>query len=125
KYLVSATLTEPSWTATTVLSADLAAAVRELKDGPAGELQVHGSLTLVRWLLANRLVDEIVLLTYPVIVGQGARLFPGVGPDAALELADIHTLPNGITSRVYRPAGRLRYTGAAAGPEHADLAHTP
>ena len=71
KYLASTTLTDPQWADTTVLSGDLAAAIGELKAKPGGELQVHGSLSMVRWLLDNHLVDEITLLTYPVVVGQG------------------------------------------------------
>src|SRR6266508_902280 len=58
KYLVSNTLTDPQWADTTVLSGDLAAAIGELKAKPAGELQVHGSGALIRWLLENDLVDE-------------------------------------------------------------------
>jgi dihydrofolate reductase len=49
---------------------------------------VHGSGNLVRWLLDNHLVDEIILLIYPVVIGQGTRLFPATGPDTALELVD-------------------------------------
>src|SRR5918911_3240541 len=64
KYVASTTLTDPRWADTTVLSGDLAAAVGELKAKPEGELQVHGSGKLVRWLVENRLVDEITLLTY-------------------------------------------------------------
>src|SRR5690606_36506645 len=60
KYVASTSLTEPQWTDTTVLSGDLASAVRELKAVGDGELQVHGSGSLVRWLLGNRLVDELV-----------------------------------------------------------------
>ncbi len=109
KYVASGTLTEPRWANTTVLSGDLAAAIGELKARPAGELQVHGSGTLVRWLLENDLVDEMTLLIVPVILGQGTRLFPGTGPDMALDLAGSRADSNGVTIQVYRPAGRPRY----------------
>jgi dihydrofolate reductase len=109
KYVASTTLTDPQWADTTVLSGDVAAAVRELKATPGGELQVHGSGSLVRWLLANQLVDEIILLTYPVVVGQGTRLFPDTGPDTALELVDSRATPGGVTIQVYRPSGRPQY----------------
>jgi dihydrofolate reductase len=109
KFVASSTLTDPKWADTTVLSGDLAAAVRELKARPGGELQVHGSGSLIRWLLAEQLVDEIILFTYPVVVGQGTRLFPATGPDTALDLVDTRATPQGITLQVYRPAGRPQY----------------
>ncbi|MER6184133.1 dihydrofolate reductase family protein [Streptomyces sp. NPDC001652] len=109
KYVVSTTLTDPRWAGTTVLSGDVAGAVRELKAEPGGELQVWGSGTLIRWLLGHRLVDEIVLLTYPVVIGQGTRLFPATGPDTGLELADLRSTPNGLTIQTYRTTGRPRY----------------
>ncbi|MFI0423978.1 dihydrofolate reductase family protein [Spongiactinospora sp. 9N601] len=116
KYVASATLTDPQWAGTTVLPGDVAAAVRELKAGPAGELQVHGSGDLVRRLLADHLVDEITLFTYPVVVGQGTRLFPSDGPDTALELIDHRAFAGGITLQVYRPTGRPRYATGDVGP---------
>jgi dihydrofolate reductase len=109
KYVASTTLTDPQWANTTVLSGDLAAAIGELKARPGGELQVHGSGALVRWLLANDFVDEMNLLVCPVVVGQGTRLFPDSGPDIALELVESRAFPKGITLQVYRPAGRPQY----------------
>jgi dihydrofolate reductase len=109
KYVASATLTEPRWAGTTVLSGDLAAAIDELKARPGGELQVHGSGTLVRWLLANGLVDELTLLIIPVVLGQGMRLFPADGPDIALDLIETRADSKGVMIQVYRPAGRPRY----------------
>ena len=114
KYVASTTLTDPGWAGSTVLSGDLAAAVRELKAGQDGELQVHGSGALVRWLLDNELVDEITLLTVPVIVGQGTRLFPDNGLDTALDLVESRTTPRGVALQVFRPTGRPRYATATA-----------
>ena len=113
KYVASTTLSDPRWADTTVLSGDAAAAIGELKANPAGELQVHGSGNLVRWLFDKQLVDEITLLTYPVVIGQGTRLFPETGPDTALELVDSRSTPNGVTIQVYRPTGRPQYATAA------------
>jgi dihydrofolate reductase len=112
KYVASTTLTDPQWADTTVLSGDLAAAIAELKAKPGGELQVHGSGALVRWLLANQLVDELTLLVCPVVVGQGTRLFPATGPDIALDLVDSRSTPKGVTIQVYRPTGRPQYATA-------------
>lgn len=109
KYVASNTLNDPQWADTTVLSGDLIAAISELKAKPGGELQVHGSGTLTRWLLANDLIDEMNLLIVPVIVRQGMRLFPDNGPDMALDLVESRAFPKGITLQVYRPGGRPQY----------------
>jgi dihydrofolate reductase len=114
KYVASNTLAEARWADTTVLSGDLAAAVGELKAKQGGELQVHGSGALTRWLLDNDLVDEMNLLIVPVVVGQGTRLFPDTGPDAALDLVESRSTPKGVTLQVYRPAGRPQYATATA-----------
>ncbi len=112
KYVVSNSLRDPKWAQTTVLSGDVAAAVRDLKAKPGGELQVHGGGKFIRWLLDNDLVDEINLLTYPLILGQGTRLFPDTGPDKALELIESRSTPSGVIVQSYRPNGRPRYETA-------------
>lgn len=109
EYVASTTLTDPQWAETTVLAGDLGKAIGELKAKPRGELQVHGSGTLIRWLLENDLVDELTLLIVPVILGQGGRLFPDAGSDIALDLVDARADSMGATVQIYRPAGRPRY----------------
>ena len=102
KYVASTTLTDPRWTNTTVLASSVAAAVRELKAKPGRELQVHGSSALFRWLHTFDLVDEMNLFTFPVVVGQGTRLFPDSGRGRALELVETKATPSGVTIQVYR-----------------------
>jgi dihydrofolate reductase len=109
KYLASTTITDPQWAETTVLSEDLAAAIGELKAKPEGELQVHGSGALIRWLLDHDLVDEIQLIIVPVVLGQGSRLFPDAGPDIALDLVESRVDSKGVTIQIYRPTGRPQY----------------
>jgi hypothetical protein len=63
----------------------------------------------IRWPMDNDLIDEVIPLTCPVVVGQGMRLFPVNGPDIALELVESRSTPKGVTIQVYRPSGRPRY----------------
>jgi dihydrofolate reductase len=114
KYLVSTGLTDPTWADTTVLRGDLVTAITDLKAHNDGKLVVPGSISLVRWLLANHLVDQVDLLTYPIVVGQGTRLFPETGPDIALHLLTSRTTTGGVTIQTYRPEGRPTYVAAAA-----------
>jgi dihydrofolate reductase len=109
KYVASSTLADPRWSGTTVLSGDVAAAVRELKSKPGGELQIHGSGILIQHLLEKGLVDEMTLIVVPVILGQGRRLFPETGPDLAIDLVDSRVDSTGVFIGVYRPAGRPKY----------------
>jgi dihydrofolate reductase len=110
KYVASTTLTHPRWADTTVLSGDVQAAVRELKAKRGRELQVHGSGELFRWLLDHDLVDELNVFVFPVVVGQGRRMFAESGADHALELVDSRATPGGVTVQVYKRMGRPRYT---------------
>lgn len=75
---------------------------------------MHGSGNLCRWLLANDLVDEVILLIVPVVVGQGTRLFPDTGPDIALELAESQATQKGVMIQRYLPTGRPKYATATA-----------
>ncbi|MFA7324642.1 MAG: dihydrofolate reductase family protein, partial [Candidatus Nanopelagicales bacterium] len=118
KYVASTSLTDPKWTGTTVLKGDVATAIRDLKTQHDGELLVPGSGVLIRWLLANDLVDQLNLLTCPVIVGAGTRLFPDAGPDMAVELIDSRTTSGGIIIQTYRPLGRPEYADPTADATH-------
>src|SRR6266581_379269 len=118
KYVASTSLADPQWAGTTVLHGDVATAVGDLKAHQEGTLLVPGSGALVRWLLANDLVDQLDLLTYPVVIGQGTRLFPDSGPDVALDLVNSRTTSRGITIQTYRPLGRPEYVKSTVDPEH-------
>jgi dihydrofolate reductase len=125
KYVASTTLTDPQWAGTSILTGDIAAAIRDLNAQQDGDLLVPGSGALVRWLLVNELVDQFDLLIYPVVIGQGTRLFPDSGPDSALDLVNSRTTSGGISIQTYRPAGRPEYapplTDPNASPNSADL----
>ena len=109
KYVPSTTLTNPTWQNTHVIEGDVEAAVRELKAKPGREFQVHGSGALLRWLLERDLVDELNLLLYPVVVGDGLRLFPERGQTHDLTLVESRSTPSGVTIQTYRPAGRATF----------------
>lgn len=82
------------------------------KAKPGRELQVHGSGGLLRWLLERDLVDELNLLLFPVILGDGLRLFPEGGQTHGLTLVESKATPSGVTIQTYRPAGRATYGNA-------------
>jgi dihydrofolate reductase len=111
KYVPSTTLKNPGWN-THVITGDVEAAIRELKAQPGRELQVHGSGELLRWLLERDLVDELNLRVYPVVVGDGGRLFPERGQSHDLTLVESRTTPSGVTLQTYRPAGRATFRSA-------------
>ncbi len=109
KYVPSTTLEDPTWQNTLVIDGDVDSALRELKAKPGRELQVHGSGALLLWLLERDLVDELNIELYPVIVGDGRRLFPEHGPSHSLSLIESRTTPSGVTLQTYRPAGRATF----------------
>ena len=118
KYVPSATLTDPGWAGTTVLGGDLAKEVTALKERTDGELQVHGSGALVRSLLALDLVDTLHLLTFPVVLGTGHRLFTEGAVPTAFKHSGGSVTSTGVAINSYDLAGRPEY-GSFALPEDA------
>ncbi len=108
KFVVTHRTADLPWGPAVALGPDLVDDVRRLKaqDGP--DLILWGSSTLTSALLAHDLVDEVVLCTYPVLVGTGKRFFAEGTPGRALELVGSRTFPCGIVFNTYRPAGFLK-----------------
>ncbi|MEU6716910.1 dihydrofolate reductase family protein [Nonomuraea sp. NPDC046802] len=105
KYVVSNTLEKADWNNTTVISGDVAAELRELKNEIDGDIQMSGSATTVRWLLANGLLDELKLLVHPIAVGRGQRLFEDT-PTHPLKLVTSETFATGVLNLTYVPDAR-------------------
>lgn len=112
KYLVSSTLTDPTWNNTRLLTGDPLEAVAALRDH-RGELQVHGSHQLARSLHDAGLVDEYRLLVFPVVVGAGKRLFETGSVPSGFQLLESETLDNGAVHLRLRP---VPFTTAEIGP---------
>jgi dihydrofolate reductase len=104
KYVVSATMTDPQWQNSTVLTGDPVAAVRALKDRPGGDIVVTGSIRLCHALIGAGLVDGYRLFVYPVVQGRGRRLFPDGFAVPRLRVADAKAFRNGVTYAHYVPA---------------------
>jgi dihydrofolate reductase len=103
KYVVSATLTTPTWRNSKLLGPYEPDTIRNLKDEVDGDLYVSGSGTLVRALLADGLVDELHLFVYPLTRGSGPRLFPEDAAPRKLSLAACEPYENGVVYLGYRP----------------------
>ncbi|MGQ0803770.1 MAG: dihydrofolate reductase family protein [Actinomycetota bacterium] len=113
KYVASRTLDKVDWSNSTLLEGDVAEAVAKLKGEPGNELQVHGSGNLAQTLIKHGLIDEYRLFVYPVVLGEGKRLFADGAVPAALKLVDSKTTSTGVTINSYQPAGDLT-TGSFA-----------
>jgi len=103
KYVVSSTLTDPTWQNSTVLGPYDPDAIRRLKDDLDGDLFTSGSITLVRALLADGLVDELHLFVYPLTRGPGPRLFPEDAAPSKFALAACESYENGVVYLAYGP----------------------
>jgi dihydrofolate reductase len=104
KYVVSTTLVDPEWSNSTVLQGDLAEAVSKVKQEHEGDVVVHGSAELVQALLENDLVDELRLMVFPVVLGDGKRLFDETSEKKPLRLKDSKVVGDGVGIMVYEPA---------------------
>ncbi len=104
KYVVSSTMTDPTWRNTEVIGGYDADRIRALKESAEGDLFVSGSVTLVRGMLADGLVDELHLFVFPLALGSGLRLFPDGGPQTKLALLSSDSFENGVLHLVYGPA---------------------
>ncbi|MEV0151725.1 MULTISPECIES: dihydrofolate reductase family protein [unclassified Nonomuraea] len=100
KYVVTSTLETASWANTTIISGDVTARLKELKDQPGKDIGITGSATLVRSLLRDGLLDELRLLIHPIVVGGGVKLFAD-GEQVPLRLLDSRTLETGVIYATY------------------------
>jgi dihydrofolate reductase len=113
KYVVSHNPIELSWENSELVSGDLAARLKELKQGEGPILQVHGSGNLIQTLLKEDLVDELWLKFFPVTLGPGKRLFEDGTIPAGFELIESLTTPKGVIIASYKRAGEVK-TGSFA-----------
>jgi dihydrofolate reductase len=103
KYVVSSTLTDPTWANTTVLGGDAVAAVRAVKEQAGDDILLAGSASLAKTLLAAGLVDELRLAMFPVVLGLGKTLFePGMRLN--FEVAESSVAPTGVILTSYTRA---------------------
>ncbi|MGW6459321.1 dihydrofolate reductase family protein [Streptomyces sp. NPDC055078] len=109
KYVASKTLRKADWEGTTVIGADLAKEVTELKERTDGELQVHGSGRLAHALMAHDLIDTMHLLVFPVVLGTGLRFFADGAVPTAFRHQEARTTGSGVAIHTYELAGRPEY----------------
>jgi dihydrofolate reductase len=105
KYVVSSTLRDPAWTNSTVLSGDVVDEVSRLVKEQDGDIVVHGSASLVQTLLDNDLVDELRLMVFPVLLGEGKRLFGALGDKKRFQLESSTVVGDGVAILVYSRRG--------------------
>lgn len=113
KYVVSASSPKLEWKNSELIEGDVVAKLKQLKSGDGPMLQVQGSATLIQALLANDLIDELWLKTFPVLLGKGKRLFADGTIPAAFELIESKSTPKGTVFANYKRAGEVK-TGTFA-----------
>jgi dihydrofolate reductase len=106
KHVVTSTLTDLAWKNSVPVTGDIAKAVTELKQEPGRELQVHGSAALVHYLTEHGLIDAYRVITFPVVLGRGKRLFADGVPPTGLRLTDSQATGSGVVMHTYETEGR-------------------
>jgi dihydrofolate reductase len=104
KYLATRTLTTTAWVNTVILGPDVPAEVRALKERPGGDIVIFGSGILLQTLTRHDLVDEYRLLTFPVVIGKGKRMFTDDAAPASFRLTDSVITENGIAINTFTRA---------------------
>ena len=108
KYVVSATLSEPTWSNSTVLKGDVLHEVSKLKQELHGEIVVPASFQLVHTLMEHDLVDELRLKIFPVALGAGQRLFGETTDTKPMRLRHTQTVEGDVTYAIYQPVLGMR-----------------
>ena len=105
KYVVSSTLDQARWSSATILDGDVVDAVSKLKQQVDGEIAVYASYQLVRTLIEHDLVDELRLIVFPILVGEGERLFGETTGTKGLRLLDMRPVGDGLAFVTYALIG--------------------
>ncbi len=108
KYVASRTLTMLHWNNSTLLHGDVVSAITALKAQPGPDLQMIGSGNLIQTLQAAALIDEYNVVTFPVVLGQGQRLFSETAKPSALRLVRSQVLTSGVVMSTYVPNGDIQ-----------------
>jgi dihydrofolate reductase len=112
KYVLTHSDEPLEWQNSSKLSGDTAAdAVAELKRSEGRDLLIQGSSTLYSPLLSANLIDRLLLLTFPVVLGRGKRIFDGSQPPGEMKLVEHFVTSNGVIIAAYEPAGEVRTGG--------------
>ena len=123
KHVASTTLTQLEWENSKLIEGELPAGVSALKQQDGPDLQVHGSANLIQTLLKHGLIDEFRLWTFPLVLGEGKRLFDGGTVPAGLELTGSQVSSSGVTIAAYRTGAEIKYGSfVPETPSEAELA---
>src|SRR4030043_1409631 len=107
KYVASRTLNKVGWNNSTLIEGDVVQEIRKLKEQDGPELQVHGSSNFIQTLLKHNLVDEFRMWIFPVVIGNGKRLFDQGTIPSGLKLIESKTSSTGVILAIYEPGGGL------------------